>query len=76
MFEENGALLGELHAAGIARKQDGTQTVLELSDGLADGRLADKQLAGGAGNIAAFGDFVEDAVLGKILFHHQFSLTA
>lgn len=61
---EQPAGLGQSNAAGAARKQTGLQGGLEPPDCLGDGWLADKQLSCGGGDIAGFGNLIEDLIAG------------
>ena len=69
MGEEDLPFLGQLYTAGVAGKQGSVKAVLQLADGLTDGRLADIELTGSFGNVAGPGNRVKDSVLRKILIH-------
>mgnify|MGYP006868206446 CR=1 FL=1 len=64
MLEEHVSLGGELDAPGASGEEGEPQAVLQFSDGLGDGRLADVELLGGLGDIAGFGYLVKYFVLG------------
>ena len=69
MLEEHVSLGGELDAPGISEKKPGPQAFLQLSNGLADGRLADIQFFCSPGDIAAPGHFIKYTVLRQMLLH-------
>ena len=64
MLEEHVSLGGELDAPGISEKKPGPQAFLQLSNGLADGRLADVKLLGSPGNISGHGYGIKNTILG------------
>ena len=47
MAEKHLALHSQLNASGVSGEKGKPQALLQLADGLADGRLADKQFLGG-----------------------------
>ena len=62
VFEKNGTFLCQLDSAGIADERGKMEIVLQLADGLADGRLADVKIFGGPGNVSGLGNLKENAV--------------
>ena len=52
MGKEKLSFLRKLYAAGAADEESGVKGLLQLFDGLADGRLTDKQLVGCLGDIS------------------------
>ena len=63
VLEEDTAFPCELDAAGIPVEEPDAETFLKLADGFADSGLADIELFGSAGDIAAAGYFIENFVL-------------
>ena len=63
MLEEDGSFSCELDSAGVSVEESGSEAFFKFADGFADGRLADVEFFGGAGDVAATGYFVEDFVL-------------
>ena len=52
-----------MDAAGVSAEEFDAEAFFKFADGFADGRLADVEFFGGAGDVAAAGYFVEDFVL-------------
>ena len=65
MGKKQGAVLGELHAPGASGKQGNSQGLLQLLDGSADGRLTDKKLVSGLGDVAGEGGDIENTLEGE-----------
>ena len=64
MLEEHVSLGGELDAPGISEKKPGPQAFLQLSNGLADGRLAVIELLGRLRNLPCICYSIKNSIQG------------
>ena len=69
MLEEHVSLGGELDAPGISEKKPGPQAFLQLSNGLADGRLADIKFSGAVGDAAGTGNRIKNMIERQVILH-------